>query len=130
MDFYDSLVKPSWTPPDWAFPAVWFTLWGMQLFALVRVLARSSNASNRRLAIVMIVVQFVAAVVWQGFIFGPGHLLFAAWWLTFVLALVMVTIVVCWRADKGAGLAMMPTFVWVSIATVLGWSLYQLNPNS
>jgi len=30
VSFFESLNKPSWIPPDWAFPTAWFTLWALQ----------------------------------------------------------------------------------------------------
>ncbi len=128
MGFYSSLVKPSWVPPDWAFPAVWFTLWALQAAALARLLAGSSSA--RRVAVGALAAQFVVAILWQAVVFGPGRLLLAAWWLVAVLTLVVVATILCFRADKLAGLLVAPTIVWVSIATALGWSLYRLNPGA
>jgi translocator protein len=128
MGFYESLVKPSWVPPDWAFPVVWFTLWALQAAALIRL--AGSSSPHRRAALVSLVAQFVVAIAWQAVVFGPGRLLVAAWWLVAVLVLVMVAVVLSWRVDRVAALLVAPTIVWVSVATTLGWSLYQLNPNA
>jgi translocator protein len=128
MGFYESLVKPSWVPPDWAFPVVWFTLWALQAAALIRI--AGSSSPHRRAALVSLVAQFVVAIAWQAVVFGPGRLLVAAWWLVAVLVLVMVAVVLSWRVDRVAALLVAPTIVWVSVATTLGWSLYQLNPNA
>jgi translocator protein len=128
VSFYESLTKPSWVPPDWAFPAAWFTLWTLQAVALARVLATTSRF--RVAALAMLIVQFVAAIAWQWGIFGPGRLHLAAWWLTGVLALVIVTVAVCWRTDRLAAVLVAPTIVWVSVATSLAWSLYRLNPGA
>jgi translocator protein len=126
VSFYESLIKPGWVPPDWAFPAAWFTLWTLQAVALMRVLNASSRF--RVAALVMLIVQFAAAIAWQWGVFGPGRLHLAAWWLTGVLVLVLVTVAVCWRADRLAAALVAPTIVWVSVATALAWSLYRLNP--
>jgi translocator protein len=110
------------------FPAAWFTLWALQAAALARVVQTDSRW--RVPAVVMLITQFIVAVAWQAVVFGPGRLLLAAVWLTVVLALVVVTVAVCYAADRRAGLLVAPTIVWVSVATALGWSLYQLNPGA
>jgi translocator protein len=126
--FFESLIKPSWIPPNWAFPAVWFTLWTLQAVALIRVIA--SGSSGRPLALVLLVAQFATAIAWQAVIFGPGRLLLAAWWLTGVLVITAVCVVACWRTDRLAGALVSPTVVWLSVATALAWSLYNLNPGA
>jgi tryptophan-rich sensory protein len=131
VSFFQSLVKPSWIPPDWVFPTVWFSLWALQGFALIRLLgASTASPTIRRIAIGMMIAQFVAAVAWEALIFGPGRLRLAAVWLTIVLILVIVAVAAAGRVDRLAALLVAPTLVWVSVATVLGWSLYRLNPTA
>jgi translocator protein len=126
--FFASLVKPSWIPPDWAFPAAWFTLWALQGVALVRLM--SSNSSQRTAAVGLLVAQFVLSIAWQWGVFGPGRLRLAAWWLTGVLVLDIVVVIACWRADRVAAALVAPTIAWMSVATALGWTLDRLNPNA
>ena len=128
MTFFQSLDKPSWIPPDWAFPAAWFTLWLLQAIALVVLL--SSERSGRGLAIGLLVTQFVVAVAWQAVVFGPGRLTLAAWWLVAVLALVIAAVIAAWRVTPLAGLLVTPTIAWVSVATALGFALLRLNPGA
>lgn len=126
--FYESLTKPSWIPPDWAFPAAWFTLWALQAVAVARLLG--SPSPHRDLALGLMVTQLVTAVAWQAAVFGPGRLLLAAWWLTGVLALVIAATIICARADRWAGVLVAPTIVWMTVATTLGWTLHRLNPTA
>jgi tryptophan-rich sensory protein len=129
LSFFQSLVKPSWIPADGVFPAVWFSLWALQAFALVRLFgAPAASPTARRVAIGMLIVQFAAAVAWEAVIFGPGRLRLAAIWLTLVLVLVVLAVGAAGRVDRWAAVLIAPTVVWVSIATVLGWTLHRLNP--
>jgi translocator protein len=130
VSFFESLNKPSWIPPDWAFPAAWFTLWALQIGALMRLVALERNFDGRRISLFLLGAQFIAAVAWQAVIFGPGRLLLAALWLTVVLVLVFASTVAALRVDRFAGLLIAPTIAWVSVATALGWTLYRLNPGA
>jgi tryptophan-rich sensory protein len=87
-------------------------------------------ADGRRVALLLLGGQFVASVIWQAVIFGPGRLLVAALWLTLVLVLVVASTVAAFRVDRVAGVLIAPTIAWVSVATGLGWTLYQLNPGA
>lgn len=129
MTFFESLAKPDWIPPDWAFPAAWFSLWSLQFIALL-ILVLEPPSSTRRAALVLLVVQFVAAIAWQAAVFAPGRLVFAAWWLVAVLVLVVAAAAMAWRVDWKAGVLVAPTIVWMSIATTLGFALVRLNPTA
>lgn len=129
MSFFESLEKPGWIPPDWAFPAAWFTLWTLQLFALI-VLVFEPATVTKRIALVLLAAQFVTAILWQAVVFAPGRLGAAAWWLAGVLVLVIAATVMAWRVNWRAGALLAPTIVWVSVATVLGFALLRLNPGA
>ena len=128
MTFFESLVKPDWIPPDWAFPTAWFTLWTLQAIALVVLV--TGPRSGRNLAIGLLAAQFIVAVAWQAVVFGPGRLALAAWWLVGVLVLVVAAVVAAWRVSPVAGALISPTVIWVSVATALGFSLLRLNPGA
>jgi len=128
MTFFETLAKPDWIPPDWAFPAAWFTLWTLQGIALVVLLA--NERSGQSLAIGLLVSQFVFAILWQAVVFGPGRLGLAAWWLAALLALVIAATAAAWRVTPAAGALIAPTILWVSVATVLGFTLVRLNPGA
>ena len=128
MTFFESLVKPSWIPPDWAFPTAWFTLWFLQAIAVAVLF--SSDRGGRSLALGLLAAQFVVAVAWEAFVFGPGRLGLAAWWLVATLVLVVLAVIAAWRVERLAGLLIAPTIVWVSVATTIGFSLLRLNPGA
>lgn len=126
MTFFESLAKPSWIPPDWAFPTAWFTLWFLQAIAVALLIA--SEREGREIALGFLAAQFIVAVAWQAIVFGPGRLVLAAWWLVATLVLVVIAVITAWRVERLAGLLIAPTIVWMSIATTLGFSLLRLNP--
>ena len=72
------------------------------------------------------VAQFVAEMAWQA-LFGPGKLLFCAVLLTVIWVLLALAIVTVFRVDRVAGWLVLPGITWVSIATLLAWTLYRLN---
>jgi len=128
VSFFESLTKPSWIPPDWAFPTAWFTLWTLQAIALGSLV--TSERPGRGLAVGLLAAQFVTAVAWQAVVFGEGRLRLAAWWLVGVLLLVVAATISAWRVSWQAGTLIAPTIVWTSVATALGFALLDLNPGA
>jgi len=128
VSFFESLMKPSWIPPGWAFPTAWFTLWTLQALALGSLI--TSERPGRGLAVGLLAAQFVTAVAWQAVVFGEGRLRLAAWWLVGVLLLVVAATISAWRVSWQAGALIAPTIVWTSVATALGFALLDLNPGA
>ncbi len=126
--FFESLVKPSWMPPDWVFPTAWFTLWTLQVIAVGLLIG--SDRAGRNIALALVAAQFVTALAWQSVVFGPGRLALSAIWLVLVLLLVVAATVAAWRVSTVAGVLLAPTIVWMSVATALGFSLWRLNPSA
>lgn len=125
--FYGELQRPSWAPPASVFGPVWTTLFVMIGVAAARVWQLRGFATSRR-ALVLFLVQLVLNALWSW--------LFFAWKQG---ALAMVDIVLLWLAivalilafRKHSALAawlLGPYLLWVSFATALCYTIWQLNP--
>jgi translocator protein len=126
-DWYDSLIKPSFNPPAWVFAPVWTALYVLMGVAAWLVW-KESGFAGARAALVLFLVQLVLNGLWSYLFFGL-HSPFAAFLEIVVLwALILLTTVLFWRVRPLAGIMMLPYIAWVSFASVLNYSLWQLNP--
>lgn len=122
--WYRNLNKPSWTPPDWVFPAVWTTLYLCMATAGARVALLPDNG----LAMAFWSLQVALNGLWTPVFFGLkriklGMAVLSALWLS-----VAATLWSLWQVDAIAGLLFVPYLVWVSIAGALNASVWRLNP--
>ena len=69
-DWYKSLNKPSWTPPDWVFPIAWLYLYIAMSYSLVRVY----GASNNDLFLIFWALQLVFNTLWTPVFFGLNRI--------------------------------------------------------
>ncbi len=122
--FYDSLEKPSWTPPDWAFPVVWSILYVMIAIAGWMVW------EVRGFSMVMGVwaAQLVLNALWSYLAFGQRRFDWAFYEVVLLWLSVALFIVLAWPASPMAALLFLPYLVWVSLAAVLNYSVWSLNP--
>lgn len=125
--WYAGLAKPSWTPPDWAFPIAWTTLYVLMAVALWRLWQLHAPSPERRRAIGLWLVQLALNAVWSPIFFGweaPGAALVvvAALWLA-----IAATIGACLRIDRIAAWLLVPYLAWVSYATSLNAAIVALN---
>ncbi len=125
--WYTTITKPSFNPPNWAFPVAWTLLFVLMGVAFYRVL-KTPVSSARRLAIALFLTQLVVNVCWSLAFFGAHSPLYGLIVIVPFLALILVTIRVFLGVDKAAGLLLFPYAAWVSFATVLNFSILQLNP--
>ena len=125
--FYTQLVRPAWAPPTDVFGAVWTVLYavmGIAAWLVWRVGGFRAAGS----ALTLFLVQLAVNALWSWLFFGwhLGGLAFAGIALLWVL--IVATLVAFWRVRPLAGVLLVPYLLWVSFASVLNYSVWQLNP--
>jgi len=125
--FYSQLVQPGWAPPPGIFGPVWTVLYTLMGIAAWMVW-RSGGFRPNRQALTLFLLQLAFNALWSW--------LFFAWYLgALALAdiavlwiLIVATLVSFWRMRPLAGALLIPYLLWVSYASALNYSLWQLNP--
>ena len=123
--WFRALEKPAFYPPEIAFPIVWtalFTLMGVALWLVWR-----ADASGRRLALGLFVLQMAFNVAWTPVFFALEELFFGLLVIAILWVLVVATIVVFDRVDRRAAALLVPYLAWVTFAAVLNFELWRLN---
>ena len=126
-DWYAQLNKPSWNPPGWVFGPVWTLLYVMMSVAAWRVWKQGGFTSQRR-PLSLFLLQLALNAAWTPLFFGlrqPG-IAFAE--IVVLWLAILGTIVAFRQTDKIAAALLLPYLAWVSFASVLNFTLWQLNP--
>lgn len=125
--FYTQLIRPEWAPPPNLFGPVWTILYVLMGIAAWLVW-RAGGFRAARTALTLFLVQLAVNALWSWLFFGwhLGGLAFADIVLLWVL--IVATLVAFWRARPWAGALLIPYLLWVSFASVLNYSVWQLNP--
>ncbi len=127
-DWYKSLRKPVWVPPNWAFPIVWTSLYILMSWAAMRVGLSGANGPMIAQALGLWAVQIAFNAIWTPVFFGLQRMRAA---LVIMLGLwlsVVATTTLFYLIDPVAGLMMAPYVGWVSIAFALNGAVLRLNP--
>lgn len=124
--FYAQLVQPSWAPPSWVFGPVWSILYLMQGIAAWLVW-RERGFANARTALTLFVVQLALNALWTWLFFAwhRGALAFAE--IIVLWLFIAITTTLFWRVRPIAGALLLPYLLWVSFASVLAYTMWQLN---
>lgn len=116
--WYRSLVRPSWQPPDAVFGIVWLYNFTALFIAAVLV---ARHGSRWQLAVwtVCLLTSVVAALLWA-WLFYAQHAMFAASAALIIAAVLTVPLVIAaWGSVAWVGALLVPYLVWVCIAASL-----------
>ena len=125
-NWYLTLVKPAFTPPDWIFAPVWTALYFMMAIAAWRVWRRDGLAKARS-AMTLFALQLMLNMSWSIAFFGLRSIGAALAEILVLLLAILATTVLFWQRDRSAGLLFIPYAGWVAFATALNARLWQLN---
>lgn len=126
MAWYATLAKPAFTPPPWSFGVVWPILYVLMAIAAWLVWRRREEW-NVRPALMWFAIQLSVNLAWTGFFFGLQSPLLGFGWILILLPLIGVTIVRFRDHSRLAALLLLPYLGWTCFATVLAYSIWQMN---
>jgi benzodiazapine receptor len=123
-EWYPSLVRPWWRPPNWLFGPVWTILYTAMAVAMWLVWRQAADV--RRPA-ALFACQLLLNAAWSPVFFGLrrldlGLVVIVAMWLA-----IAVTIGAFRRESPLAALLLLPYLAWVSFATALNAWLWWMN---
>jgi len=124
--WYRSLSKPSWTPPNWLFPAVWTLLYAM--IAISGWLIWNSPDETRTTLLAIWAVQLLLNALWSYFFFGRQDMRTALVDIIALWVAIAAYIVIAWPVNQLAAILFMPYLAWVSYATALNADILRRNP--
>ena len=122
-DWYQSLTKPSFNPPNWLFAPVWSLLY----IVIGVVGARTWLPHCRSAAMRLWLAQMLFNFAWSPVFFGLRDPTSAMIIILGLLVSVAGFIVVSWRQDRTAALLFLPYLAWVVFASALNAAILVLN---
>lgn len=124
--WYESLVKPSWTPPNSVFGPVWTLLYIMMGIAAWLVWQRR-NVARVTTPLFLFAVQLILNGMWSYVFFGRQQPAAAFFEIVVLWIAVILTLIGFWRIRSTSGAMMIPYCLWVSFAAVLNFEFWRLN---
>lgn len=121
---YNSLQKPTLSPPSIVFPIMWTILY--ILMGISYGILDSSGLNDKSIKLIYYVQLFVNAL-WSIFFFTLKWRLFSFLWILLLDVLVFVMIVEFYKKNKVSGLLQIPYILWCLFASYLNFVIYLLN---
>lgn len=125
-EWYRQLHKPSWNPPNSVFAPVWTLLYFLMATAAWLVWRRY-GLGGAMVPLTLFVAQLLLNAAWTWCFFGLHRIREALVDIVVLWVMILATLILFWKLEPLAGLLLLPYLAWVSFATVLNWTLWQLN---
>lgn len=125
-EWYQSLNKPAWNPPDWVFGPVWTLLYTLMGIAAWHIW-RTYGFKNARPALVMFLIQLLLNGLWSQLFFGMESPGWAFVEIFFLLGAIIVTTILFFRKSSFSGWLMIPYVLWTTFATFLNGVIWLMN---
>ncbi|MEQ1611947.1 MAG: TspO/MBR family protein [Hyphomicrobiaceae bacterium] len=122
--WYDSLRKPSWTPPGWLFGPAWALLYVLIAFAGWIVW----RADGFGLPLAVWIVQLLVNGSWSWVMFGLRRIGAAMAVLCLLWLAIITFMALAWPLSTDASLLFAPYLAWVTFAGALNFAVWRLNP--
>lgn len=122
-EWYASLTKPSFNPPNWIFGPVWTMLYVLIAIAGWRTWERRKGGGTMALWWAQLILNFA----WSPVFFGwqmPGLALAV---ILALLAAIIAFVGATWRVDRLSALLFLPYAAWVAFASALNGAIVTLN---
>jgi translocator protein len=122
--WYSSIIKPSFSPPEWIFAPVWTTLYLMMAIA-VWFFWHSKNRDINTVYIYLI--HLIFNTTWSVVFFVFHNMLLALLTLLILIGLIILLIVRFKRVNMLSYYLMIPYLLWCCFALTLNLTLILLN---
>lgn len=126
-DWYITLNKPSFNPPNWLFAPVWTILYIMMGVAAGIVWGKGFHHVWVKTALYHFGFQLLLNASWSIIFFGLKNPLAALFVILILLVLIVLTIRWFNVVSKKAAILMVPYLFWVIFATALNFKIWELN---
>jgi benzodiazapine receptor len=127
LDWYATLAKPNFTPPNAVFPIVWGLLFMTMALSAWLVWRRNCSQGDKTTALAWFGIQLVLNVLWTVAFFAlhsPGLGLAV---VLLLLVSIVLTIVFFDKVSRPAALLLVPYLLWVGFATGLNFAVWVMN---
>ncbi len=127
LDWYATLAKPGFAPPNSAFPIAWALLYTLTAISAWLVWRAPGKEEDRKLAMIWFFTQLAIGMLWSvAFFVMHSPALGLGVIMAFLLA-IAITIVYFDRLSRLASVLLVPLLLWVCFATGLNTAILLLN---
>lgn len=125
--WYQTIVKPSFNPPNWIFGPVWTFLFILMGLSFYLIWVGGGREKFREKAIAIFIAQLLLNIFWSVLFFGLHNPAAAFVEIIILWLAILANIYYFYQVKKTAAYLLLPYLLWVSFAAVLNFAIWRLN---
>ncbi len=126
-EWYSTLIRPTFAPPNWIFAPVWTILFALMGLALALVWNKGLGRKEVRLAVELFAIQLALNILWSILFFGLHSLIGSLIEILILWLFILITIKDFFKVSRLAAYLMLPYILWVSFAVCLNYTFWLVN---
>ncbi len=126
--WYETLVKPSFWPPNWIFGPVWTVLYALMGVSAYIIWSQGTKKRAVKIALTYFFIQLACNFLWSILFFGLRSPIMGLVDILILWFFIAKTMHAFEKLSRPAAYLLVPYFLWVSFATVLNAVIVILNP--
>lgn len=123
--WYQSLLKPKFTPPAKIFPIAWGILYFLILCSIILYIA--APKPNKTWGYICFGIQMLLNFAWSPIFFRYRNVKLSFVIICFMLLFIVLTIIFFCKTTKIGAILLIPYLLWVSFAAYLNYQIWKLN---
>ena len=127
MEWYNSLVKPSWTPAPSTISLIWTILYPVILVSFGFIFVQAFRRKVGWKVALPFAVNLIVNLLFMPIFAGLRSVPLSCADILIVWATILWCVIVAWPVYRWVAVAQVPYFVWVSTATVIQVSITAMN---
>ena len=125
--WYQSLRRPDWAPPDYAFGIIWTTIFALTALRAVAAWRAAPDGRTADWVVGLFALNGFLNIAWSILFFRVQRPDWALAEVALLWLSIVALIVFCGRHSRIAALLLLPYLLWVSIAAALNYAIVDLN---
>ena len=126
-NWYATLNKPFFNPPNWLFGPAWTILYTLMGIAAGIIWNKGLEQKIVKTALIIFVIQLVLNGLWTLIFFGLQNPPLALVEILILWGMILFCMIRFSKINKTAAWLLLPYLLWVTFATALNFSIWQLN---
>lgn len=126
-DWYQQLIKPSWSPPAWVFGPVWTALYILIAVSFGKVFWMARKKQIKFAVALPFILNLIFNLAFTPLQFGLRNNLLAAVDILLVLGTLIWAMIAIYPHARRLAYIQIPYLAWVLFATVLQFTITYLN---
>ncbi len=126
-DWYVSLRKPPFTPPNWVFGPIWTILYILMGISVFLIWQQNLNTNIVFVTFILFWMQLAINAMWSIVFFGIKSKGGAVIIIIILWLLILAILITSFQVSAWAGSLLVPYILWVSLASYLNIGIWRLN---